>query len=308
LLVRVLVAPMCAEFKRFLTGDADIPLGHEAVGQVVEAPTDPELLGQRVVAMPLRGCGACPLCLSGNYIYCQDMPLDIHGGPITPSFMSEYIVVPRWLAVPIPDDIGNVTASAIGCALGASYGGLRRLKLGQGETVLVTGLGPVGLGAVVNAKQQGARVIAIEPNRRRRELAVQLGADVALEPAELVALMESDSIAPVDAAIECSGTVAAQRSCIDVTRRLGRVGFVGESDRDLTIRVSRDMLRKGLTLLGSWHYNRADADGLLAQAGALQAKIDTLVTHRLPLASVQEAFEIQAAGDSGKVVLEVADA
>ena len=62
----------------------------------------------------------------------------------------------------------------------------------------------------------------------------------------------------MDKAIDCSGVVAAQRLCIDATRRRGQVTFVGECQDDLPIKISPDMIRKGLTLHGSWHYNLAD--------------------------------------------------
>ncbi len=88
-------------------------------------------------------------------------------------------------------------------------------------------------------------------------------------------------------------------------RRLGRIGFVAESDRDLPIQVSRDLLRKGLTLQGSWHYNLADAERLLNQIRRLGAELDMIITHQLPLAELQSAFELQALGDSGKVVIHI---
>ncbi len=301
-LVRVEMAPLCVEFKRFVAGDSRIALGHEAVGEVVEAPANPELVGRRVVVMPLRGCRSCPLCISGNYIYCEDVPLDVHGGPVTAGYLAEYVVVPAWLAVPIPDDISSLHAGAAGCALGASFGALRRLSLEFGDTLLVTGLGPVGLGAVVNARHQGAHVIAVEPNSRRGELGQELGAEVY---PDVHALTEAIGRLTIDAAVECSGSATAQRLCIDVVRRLGRIGFVAESDRDLPIQVSRDLLRKGLTLQGSWHYNLADAERLLNQIRRLGAELDMIITHQLPLAELQSAFELQALGDSGKVVIHI---
>ena len=79
----------------------------------------------------------------------------------------------------------------------------------------------------------------------------------------------------VDHSIDCSGVVAAHRFCIDATRRKGTVSFVGESGSDSTpVRISTDMLRKGLSLHGSWHYNMADTPQIMRVIAANADKLD----------------------------------
>ncbi|HEV2473655.1 MAG TPA: alcohol dehydrogenase catalytic domain-containing protein, partial [Chthonomonadales bacterium] len=81
-LVKVHVAPMCTEYKMFLSGQRAEHLGHEAAGEVVATAQDCAVKpGDRVVAMPLSGCGMCDLCVSGDYIYCENAPdyLAVHG-------------------------------------------------------------------------------------------------------------------------------------------------------------------------------------------------------------------------------------
>ena len=109
--------------------------------------------------------------------------------------------------------------------------------------------------------------------------------------------------AGADKAVDCSGAAAAQRLLIDSVRRRGEVAFVGEGG-ELTLHVSGDMLRKGLTLHGQWHYNLADTPRMMRTIRACGAQLDRLITHRFPMSRVQEAWELQLTGNCGKVLLD----
>lgn len=306
-IVAVGVAPMCTEYQAFQRGDLTHSLGHEAVGTVVEAGPDRLVAaGDRVIAMPLLGCGTCDLCRSGWYIYCERVG-NLEPGEKSPGTMAEYISKPPHLLVPIPDDISDHHASMACCGLGASFGAFERLQVSALDTVLVTGLGPVGLGAVVNAVHRGARVVAVESNSYRAQLAVELGAVAVLDPADDVmeGLRDLTEGRLADVAIECSGAVPAHRTAIRGVRRLGSVAFVGNSYRETPIVVSDDLLHRGVTLLGSWHYNLGSASRLLRQIRDIPAQLDRLITHTFPLDAVQQAWETQVAGDCGKVLLDV---
>ena len=106
----------------------------------------------------------------------------------------------------------------------------------------------------------------------------------------------------VDCAVDWSGRVEAERLCIDATRRRGRVAFVGECSQELAIRVSPDMIRKGLTVAGSWLYNMADVPNVIKviQESPL---IDHLISHVMPMSRIQDAFELMVSGECAKVVL-----
>ncbi len=95
----------------------------------------------------------------------------------------------------------------------------------------------------------------------------------------------------------------AQRLLIDAARRRGQVAFVGEGE-NLSIHVSNDMLRKGLTLHGIWHWNLADAPRILSVIRKTRELIDKLITHRFPMSQVQKAWELQVTKQCGKVLLE----
>ena len=173
------------------------------------------------------------------------------------------------------------------------------------DTVLITGLGPVGLGGVINAVYRGARVIAVDAQPWRAQRALDLGAEVALTPDDSTLEMIRDLTGGlgVDKALDCSGSVAAHRLCIDATRRRGQVAFVGECSDETSIRISPDMIRKGLTLVGSWHYNLSDAATILRIIEEQPTVMEQLISHRFALEEIQTAFELQATGDCAKVLL-----
>ena len=179
------------------------------------------------------------------------------------------------------------------------------MKLGAGQTVLITGLGPVGLGAIVNARARGVKVMAVESFPWRVERAMQMGATAVLhprDPATINRIKELSKCHGVDCAIDFSGTVAGQRLCIDAARRKGTVAFVGECSDELAIRVSPDMIRKGLTLIGSWHYNLSHFNGIM-QVIRTSPLLDLLISHTLPMRDVEQAFRLQASGECAKVIM-----
>jgi len=307
-LVKVTVAPMCTEYKIFQAGRPNAFLGHEAAGAVQEVAQPGKVKpGDRVVVMPLYACGKCPLCLAGDYIHCEHAPdfAAFTGGTEGRATYAQYLLKPDWLLLPIPDDVSDELGSLACCGLGPTFGACQRMAVDAFDTVLITGLGPVGLGGVINARYRGARVIAVESVPYRVEKALALGAEVVLDPRDegtLARLRELTGGRGVDKAIDCSGVVAAQRLCIDATRRRGQVAFVGECQDDLTIKISPDMIRKGLTLHGSWHYNLADYPRLL-QVIRRSPLVRDLVSHVLPMSQAQQALELVSSHQCAKVLL-----
>ena len=309
-LIKVQVAPMCTEFKAFEAGSNPILLGHEAAGEVVEVAQPSRVKpGDRVVVMPMNSCGQCALCLDGDYIHCQDTANfnALHGSLYGAGTMAQYLLKQDWMLVPVPDDISTEHAAMACCGLGPSYGAMQAMEVDRHDTLLITGLGPVGLGGVINAVYRGARVIAVDSINYRAQLALDLGADAVIDPRDPEALAQVRALTQagrgVDKAIDCSGVVAAHRLCIDAARRKGMVAFVGECGDDTPLRISDDMIRKGLRLVGSWHYNLADAPRLMHTIGEVGAQLDKLITHRFGINDIQNAWETQLSGHCGKVIL-----
>ena len=141
-------------------------------------------VGDRVVVMPQYPCGLCALCVSGDYIHCEhgyDFA-QFTGSPAGSATMAQYLLKPSWLLPRIPDDVPYERASLACCALGPSFNAWQAMGVGADDTVLITGAGPVGLGAVVNARFRGARVLVVEAAPWRAERARQMGAAAVLDP------------------------------------------------------------------------------------------------------------------------------
>ncbi|MCY3866805.1 MAG: zinc-binding dehydrogenase [Chloroflexi bacterium] len=309
--VKVRAAPMCTEYKAFAAG-ASYPLwGHEAAGEVAEVAQPGRVkVGDRVVVMPMNACGCCALCLDGDYIHCQDA-IDfaaLHGSADGLGTMAQYLLKQDWMLVPIPDGMSYNHAAMACCGLGPTFGAMQLMEVDRHDTLLVTGLGPVGLGGVVNGVYRGARVIGVDSIKYRAEKALELGASAVVNPLEGDALQQILDLTSagrgVDKAIDCSGVVAAHRLCIDAARRKGAVAFVGECGDDTPLRISPDMIRKGLRLIGSWHFNMADTPRMMQMIGEIGDQLDKLITHRFSIDDIQSAWETQLSGQCGKVILQ----
>lgn len=309
--VKVHVAPMCTEYKAFAAGSSHGMVGHEAAGEVVEVAQPGRVkVGDRVVVMPMNACGKCEFCLDGEYIHCQDGHdfAALHGSMDGLGTMAQYLLKQDWMLRPIPDGMTYDHASMACCGLGPTFGAMQTMGVDRHDTVLITGLGPVGLGGVVNAKYRGARAIVVDSVPYRADLAQALGADAVVNPLDPEALQQIIALTPggrgVDKAVDCSGVVAAHRLCIDAARRKGQVAFVGECSDNTPIQISNDMIRKGLTLAGSWHFNLADSPRMMSMIGEVGGQLDKLITHRFPLGDIQTAWETQLSGQCGKVILQ----
>tara|TARA_B100001971_G_scaffold145644_1_gene134706 strand:- start:26 stop:1168 length:1143 start_codon:yes stop_codon:yes gene_type:complete len=307
-LVKVHAVPMCTEYKAFEAGRQGDRFGHEAAGEVVEVAQPGRVkVGDRVVVQPGYPCGRCSLCLAGDHIHCQS-PRDVQeitGSTTGTAAYAQYLLKADWLLSPVPDGVSYEHAGMACCGLGPTFGAVRQMGVTAHDTVLTTGLGPVGLGGVINATYLGARVICVERNPYRANLAQELGAEVVLNPDDADALeqiMDLTGGVGVDKAMDCSGNPRAHRLMINATRSKGQASFIGKGG-EFPLAASRDMIRKGLILRGSWHYNLADYPTLMRVIERSSEQIDKLITHSFPMSQVQQAWELQATLECGKVIL-----
>lgn len=312
-MLKVHVAPMCNEYlayerSLFLERNRPDSLGHEMAGEVVAAPAgSPVREGDRVVALCGFPCGRCGPCLRGYYAHCartQD-PRAVCGSPSGECGFAQYAIKPDWMLVPIPPSMPYEHAAMACCGLGPTFGAMERMGVDAFSTVLITGLGAVGLGGVINARFRGAKVIAVARTPYRARLAVDLGCDAVLDPSAgdaVEAVRDLTDGHGVDAALECSGQPDYQRIALDGVGRLGTVAFLAEPG-EIALHVNDDLVQRGVTLLGSLDFNRLDAPRLLRMIAAVPERIEAFITHRYPLAQIGEAFERQIARECGKIVL-----
>jgi L-iditol 2-dehydrogenase len=307
-LVKITAAPMCTEYKQFANGETDHPLGHEAAGEVVEIAQPGKVnVGDRVVVMPQFPCGICDLCVSGEYIHCQNLVDQklFSGSEYGSSTYAQYILKQSALLPVIPDDISVDHASMLCCGLGPTFGAMERMNTGPGDTVLITGLGPVGLGGIINARYRNCRVIGITKNSYRANLAIDLGANMILNPDDPDLenqVMDITGGIGSTCSIDCSGSPKAMRLLLNVTKRNGKVAFVGESG-DLIVKVSDDLIRNGLTLYGIWHYNLNGISKLFDLVSKSKVSIDKLITHKFSINDVEDAWDLQMTRQCGKVLI-----
>ena len=253
-LVKIIIAPMCTEYKAYKNGWKTDCLGHEAAGEVTAIDQQGTVKpGDRVVVMPQYPCGKCPLCLKGDYIHCQNIlnVNEITGNTYCTATYTQYTVKNDWLLVPIPADMSYEHASMACCGLGPTFGAMQIMQVDAFDTVLIAGAGPVGFGGVINGVSRGARVITIEPHPYRVKLAKELGAVAVIDPNNpdaLKQIMDLTGGVGVDKSIDCAGIPSVQRLLIDATRRKGHMSFIAEAG-ELTIHVANVVY---LTVLYIW--------------------------------------------------------
>lgn len=300
-LAKIHATPICGSDRGSFVGEQPTDVGgHEGVGEVVAVDRPKRLkIGDRIALMPLVGCGCCRLCRSGDYIYCQARPSYPMG------HFGQYCLMQEDISPLIPDDVSWKLASLTGCALGPAFSSQKRMGVGPFDTILITGLGPVGLGATLVAKYRNAHVIAVDLEPFRMDLARRLGADGVLDARQddlLRQIMDLTRGRGVTCALDCSGGPTAERLCLDACAPLGRVGFIGENHNAFEIGPSRDFIRKGLTLLGSWHFNLQDFDDMITLLRR-SPQAEQLITHEFAMDAAQKAFDTFFSAQAGKVLI-----
>ncbi len=289
-------------------GDVSTPTiaGHEPCGIVAavgEGVSERQArIGQRVMDHHYAGCGVCSHCRLGWSQLCAEgfvvYGVTGHGAH------AAYMKVPVRTLVALPDSLSFETGAAIACGTGTAYGALRRLKLSGHDTLAVFGQGPVGLSATQLATAMGARVIALDINAERRALAAGFGADVVIDPAvddPVTALKELTHGAGVDLALDCSSAEQARLAAIRATRTWGTVCFVGEGG-SVTVDVSNEMIRKQLTLIGSWTFSSVIQEECARFIADRGIHVDDLFTHKFELADCVDAYRLFDTQSTGKGV------
>jgi threonine dehydrogenase-like Zn-dependent dehydrogenase len=280
--------------------------GHEpcgvvaAVGSAVEART--ARIGDRVMVHHYAGCGTCAPCRTGWSQMCVEgstvYGVTGHGAH------APYMKVPAHTLVNLPDALTFATGAAISCGTGTAYQALRRMNVGGVDTVVIVGQGPVGLSATQLAAAMGARVIALDVSAERLARAKEFGADALIDPRsdDAVAAIKSFTRgAGAEKTLDTSGTADGRLIAVRGARAWGTACFVGEGG-DVTIEVSPHMLRKQLTIIGSWTFStsiQADCARFVADR---KIDVDHLFTHRWQLAQAEEAYRLFDRQTEGKGV------
>lgn len=309
-------------------------LGHEAAG-IVESvgPGVTHLApGDHVVLTPTPPCGQCYYCLRGDHSLCvNSISMMISALPdgntslsrggetilrgLGVGALAEYVVTPATGAIKIDDDVPLELACVIGCAMQTGVGAvLNTADVEAGATVMMLGLGGIGMAAVQGARIAGAATIIVsDPIAERRELARKFGATHTLDPAndDIVAkVMELTNGIGVDYAFETAGKAALIEVCIQAIRSGGTAVAVGAPPLEESVTLNNAVIfaatQKKLCgcLLGSSN-SPYEIPRLvrLWQNGRLD--LESMITARRPLAEVNEGFADLAAGKGIRTVLTI---
>ncbi|TKR26176.1 2,3-butanediol dehydrogenase [Natronomonas salsuginis] len=295
-----------------ITG-ATLPLvmGHEFAGEVIECGADVSGVepGDRVTVNPILYCGDCRYCDRGAYHLCSSggfLGLTGRGG------FAETAVVSADSVVKLPDGV-DYAGGALIEPLSVAVHAIRQSGLQLGDTVAVLGAGPIGLAVVAAARAAGARtIVASEPQPDRRELAVEFGADVAVDPTtdDAVDVVRDHTDGGADVAFEVAGIEATFNQAIRATAKNGTVAAVGIFEDDVTM-GARTAIPGERAVVGTLGYEGGPLAALdfkrtlaLLERGAFDPS--TFVTARIGLDEIVEAgFEaLLDGGEHVKVLVE----
>jgi threonine dehydrogenase-like Zn-dependent dehydrogenase len=282
--------------------------GHEPCGVVAAiGPGVSEKqarLGMRVMQHHYRGCGVCPHCSTGWMQLCVEGVAEVYG--VTGhGAHARYMKCPARTLVKLPDELSFAAGAAISCGTGTAWGALQRLGLQGDHTIAIFGQGPVGLSATQLASAMGARVIALDTGDERLARAKEFGADLLINPKTtdnvVQAIREATHGRGAHLSLDASSSPRARAEAVRCVRTWGKACFVGEGD-SVTLDVSNDLLRRQVTLIGSWTFStvgQAECARFIADRGI---DVDRLFTHRWKLDQAEEAYELFDHQTTGKGV------
>lgn len=303
--------------------------GHEGAGIVaaVGANVAKVAVGDRVV-LSFQSCGTCACCARNEPAYCADMtPLNSSGkrpdgtktmGAISGSFFNQssfasHALVNERNIVKVPNDVPLEVAGILGCGVQTGAGAvLRSLNCAAGSTIVVYGVGAVGLAAVMGAKLRGlSTIIAVDLHGARRDMAIELGATHAIDPADGSLSEAISKICPmgVDAVLDTTGIPSVVDTIPAILAKRGQFGFVGIPPvTDITLKLPgtlMEAMRNGWTFRGIIEGD-SDIDGflaeLMAEYSAGRFPFDRMVT-QYPFDQINTAIEDQHKGICIKPVL-----
>jgi len=283
-----------------------VVVGHEFAGEIVKVGLGVTELsvGQMVTAEGHIVCGHCLQCRTGNGHICRNTRII---GVDRDGAFANFIAMPAGNVLPlegIPTEIG-----AIMDPMGNAFHTVLTAEI-PGSTVFVVGCGPIGCFAVGIARAAGAaKVIASDVNPKRLALAARMGAHVTIDAKKedvTSAVLQATGGEGADVVCEMSGIPSALHQAFASVRMGGRVQLLGIPKDQVPVDFATEIIFKGITVYGvvgrkmyeTWHQMRR-----FLTAGLFDPR--PVITHRFPLAKIDDALAAIRSGDAGKVILEI---
>ncbi len=328
--VRIVATGVCHSDLSVMDGTipqpAPVVLGHEGAGEVVavgEGVTNVSE-GSHVIVAWVPPCGQCVSCLRGQANLCitVSMPammtprFSLEGAPVygmagTGTF-AEQVVLPSQSVVPIPDDVPFDIASLIGCGVTTGVGAaLNAAKVEPGSSVVVFGCGGVGISVIQGARVAGAaEIVAVDLVDSKLEDARRFGATHAVKPDDLgSASSEVTGGEGFDYAFEAIGTPGTIRAAYDNARRGGTAIVVGVGKAEQTIEFNAfELFYMEKTLKGTLYGSadvRRDFPRMIRLWKAGRLDLEGMISRRIDLSGVNEAFDAMKRGEVIRQVIEV---
>lgn len=302
--VKVMATGICGSDIHKLQTTFKYPLpavmGHELSGEIIEIGSEVTTteIGKRVVVMPLVPCRNCDHCEKGQYGMCEQYQM--LGSHFQGGFAENLVIDERNVL-----DIGDMDfeEGAMLEPLAVAMHGVMNIKPVLGEIAVVFGVGMIGLMVIQCLKESGIKnIIAVDIVDEKLEVARQLGCTQTINSLNedlKEKVLEYTGGNGADIALECAGSKITQEQCLLVTRKQGKVGYLGIAYSDVTLREEafENIFRRELTLKGFWNAYSAPFPGKewtdsisLVNSGDIILK--PLISHRYPLDQVKEAFDM----------------
>jgi S-(hydroxymethyl)glutathione dehydrogenase/alcohol dehydrogenase len=308
-------------------------MGHEGAGIVVELGVGVTSVakGDHVIPLYIPECRQCPSCLSGRTNLCTAiretqgrgvMPdgtsrFSLGGRPLYhymgTSTFANYTVLPEIAVAKIRDDAPFDRVCYIGCGVTTGVGAvINTAKVQVGDRVVVFGLGGIGLNVIQGARLAGASmIVGVDLNPARREIAAKFGMTHFVNPAEvrgeLVPYIVDLTRGGADFAFECIGNVKLMRQALECCQRgWGTCVIIGVAGAGEEISTRPFQLVTGRTWKGTAFggaRSRRDVPKIVDWYMEGRINIDDLITHKMPLPRINEAFDLMHTGKSIRSVI-----
>ncbi len=282
-------------------------LGHEFSAEILEvgAAVKHVSSGDRVSVMPLLYCGECYYCRRGLNHLCQSMAcvgLSFQWGGI-----AEQAIVPATHVNKLHDNMSMRAGALVEPTAVAAYG-VDRAGVRPGDTILVTGAGPIGALASIYAEHLGAKVFVSEINPYRQKMIESLGVATLFDPSKTDVVEEIKAATGgigVDQVIECSGNERALQTALSAVRKHGTISQTGLHTRPASI-DPMILSEHDITLVGTWCYPVTDWPRIIDLIGRVGLPVEKVVTKDIDIEDiVQAGFEtlLSPTGDQVKVLI-----
>ena len=328
--VKIKAAGLCHSDLSVIDGNRPRPLpialGHEAAGEVISLGLGVKKLkvGDHVVFAFLPSCGACSYCQAGRAALCEPGAEANGNGTLLGghkrikkdgsyyfhhlgvSGFAEHAVASIDSLVKIDTDIPFEIAALFGCAVMTGVGAVvNTAPLKFGDSILVVGLGGVGLSAILGAKAAGAsQIIAADLNPEKRKIALSIGAHHVIDSSQEGALEDLMKLTRggVDVSVEFAGAISALDFAFQATKRGGITVTAALPHPDARLQLSPvTLVGQEKTLKGSYLGSCVPSRDIPAYIELYKSsglEVDKLITHRLKLEDINEGFERLAKGDA----------